>query len=147
MAESLRHDVRFALRQMKRAPGFTAAALAAIAVGIGANSTVFSFFNALQLRTVRAPGAERLVALHRVDRRVANARARLTADEYRYYREHVTTLHGVAVQDWSWTWLAHGDRSVEWQGGQVSADYFDVLESNPTSAASSAATETSRLSC
>jgi hypothetical protein len=52
MIESLRHDSRFAVRQMKRSPGFTAVAVVAIAVGIGANSTVFSFVNAIYLTTL-----------------------------------------------------------------------------------------------
>lgn len=64
MIESVRRDVHFALRQMRRSPGFTAVALAAIAIGIGANSTVFSFFNAIQLRALSTAGADRLVALH-----------------------------------------------------------------------------------
>jgi putative ABC transport system permease protein len=72
--ELIGHDLRFAARQMKRSPGFTAVALVAIAVGIGANSAVFSFFNAIYLRPSPVADANRLVALHRVDQRGTGAR-------------------------------------------------------------------------
>jgi predicted permease len=130
MIESLRHDARFAVRQMKRSPGFTAVALVAIGVGIGANSTVFSFFNAIYLSTPSAVN-ERLVALHRVDQRGTGGRENLTAADYDYLREHATAFTGLAAQNWTWTWLGHGDRSVELQGGQVSANYFAVLGVRP----------------
>jgi predicted permease len=131
MIESIRHDSRFALRQMKRSPGFTAVALVAVAVGIGANATVFSFFSAIQLSTLSVGGADRLVAVHRVDQRAAAGRQSLTAAEYDYYREHATGFTGLAAQNWTWTWLSHGERSVEWKGGQVSFNYFDVLGLTP----------------
>jgi len=67
--ELVGHDLRFAFRQMKRSPVFTAVALAAVALGIGANSAIFSFFDAIYLRTSAAADAGRLVALHRVDDR------------------------------------------------------------------------------
>jgi predicted permease len=125
--ELIGHDVRFAARQMKRSPGFTAVALAALAVGIGANSAVFSFFNAIYLRTSPVANADRLVALHRVDQDGTGAREILTVAQYDYLREHATAFTDLAAQNWSWTWLSHGERSVELQGGQVSANYFDVL--------------------
>jgi predicted permease len=125
--ELIGHDLRFAARQMKRSPGFTAVALVAIAVGIGANSTVFSFFNAIYLRTSPVADAHRLVALHRVDQRGTGAREILTVAQYDYLRQHATAFTGLAAQNWSWTWLSHGERSIELQGGQVSANYFDVL--------------------
>lgn len=131
MIESIRHDSRFALRQMKRNPCFTAVALIAIAVGIGVNSTVFSFFNAIYLSTLSVADADRLVALHRVDQRGAGGRENLTAAEYDYVREHATAFTGLAAQNWIWMWLSHGERSVELQGGQISANYFDVLGITP----------------
>jgi putative ABC transport system permease protein len=129
--ELIGHDLRFAARQMKRSPGFTAVALVAIAVGIGANSAVFSFFNAIYLRTSPVADADRLVALHRVDQRGTGAREILTVAQYDYLRQHATAFTGLAAQNWSWAWLSHGERSVELQGGQVSANYFDVLSVAP----------------
>ncbi len=131
MIESIRHDSRFAVRQLKRSPGFTAVALVAMAVGIGANSTVFSFFNAIYLSTLPVADVNRLVALHRVDQRGTGGRENLTVAEFEYIREHATGFTGLAAQNWNWVWLSHGERSVELQGGQVSANYFDLLGISP----------------
>ena len=124
--ERIGHDLRFALRQMRRSRGFTAVTLAAVALGIAANSAVFSFINAIYLRTSPAAAARGLVAIHRVDQR-SDAREILSAPQYDYVRQHATSFATLAAQNWSWVWLAHGDRSIELQGGQVSANYFDVL--------------------
>src|SRR5688500_14498893 len=125
--EMIRHDLRFALRQMKRSPGFTAVALAAIAVGIGANAAVFSFFEAIHLRTAPVADAGQLVALHRVEIDGAGARDTLSSAQYEYLRQHATAFTSAAAQHWSWTWLSHGDRSVELLGDRVSANYFGLL--------------------
>jgi putative ABC transport system permease protein len=129
--EEIRRDIRFAVRQMIRSPGFTAVALAAIAAGIGANSSVFSFLNAIYLRTSSVAEAGRLVALHQVEQGAPDARESLTAAQYDYLREHATPFTGMAAQNWTWTWLSHGERSIELEGAQVSANYFDVLGVTP----------------
>jgi predicted permease len=131
MIESVRHDVHFGIRQMLRNRGTTAAALLAIAIGVGSNSTVFSFFNAIHRRSVRVAAADQLVALHRVDRRDGERRTSLSAAEYEYYRDNVTALEAVAVQGFVWTWLSQGEQSAEWKGGYVTPNYFDVLRLTP----------------
>ena len=125
--ESITRDSQFALRQMARNPGFSAVALAAIALGIGANSTVFSFLNALQFRPAPVWQPERLAGLHRSDLRDARASGNLTASEYSHYRDAATAFTGLAAQNWAWIWFSGGERSAEWKGGQVSPNYFDVL--------------------
>ncbi|HSR51379.1 MAG TPA: ABC transporter permease [Acidobacteriota bacterium] len=63
MFESLAQDLRFALRGLIRQPGFAAAAIAVLAVGIGLNTTVFSLVNAYLLRPLPFPESERLMSV------------------------------------------------------------------------------------
>ncbi len=59
--ENLRRDMAYALRQMRRSPGFTAVVILTLALGIGANAAVFSVLNAVMLRPLDFPNANRLV--------------------------------------------------------------------------------------
>jgi len=63
LLESLIQDVRYALRTMRRSPGFTAVAVLSLALGIGANTAIFSLINALMLRMLPVQHPEQLVEL------------------------------------------------------------------------------------
>ena len=58
-------DVRYALRGLRRNPGFTAAAVISLALGIGANTAIFSLFHALMLRMLPVARPDELVSLYR----------------------------------------------------------------------------------
>ena len=62
-AENFARDVRFATRLLSRTPGFTAVALLTLALGVGANTTVFSLINGLLLRPLAVPQSDRLAVL------------------------------------------------------------------------------------
>src|SRR5437899_2377704 len=61
---SMLRDVRFAFRQLRRTPGFALVAVLTFALGIGANTAVFSVMNAVVLRFLPVSHPERLVFLH-----------------------------------------------------------------------------------
>src|SRR5437762_1318264 len=63
VAEEFARDVRYAIRGMRRAPGFTAAAVATLALSVGATSSIFSVVNATLLEQLPYPHADRIVAV------------------------------------------------------------------------------------
>jgi len=83
-------DLRFGLRMLRKNPGFTAVAVLSLALGIGANTTIFSFVNALLFRTpaVEAPG--RLLQLWQRNTKASGLEEYmpLSYPGYLYYREH-----------------------------------------------------------
>jgi putative ABC transport system permease protein len=62
--DSLRQDVIYALRGLRKSPGFSAVAILSLAIGIGANTTIFTFVNTVLLEPLPFPGSDRLVTLH-----------------------------------------------------------------------------------
>ena len=62
------NDLKFAFRQLLKNPGFTAVAVLTLALGIGANSTIFSIINSILIKPIQVPHPEQLVGLYQHDR-------------------------------------------------------------------------------
>src|SRR5439155_1333047 len=95
--DGLLQDLRFGLRMLHKSPGFTATAVLALALGIGANTTVFTVFDAVALRPRAVKDPDRLVGVYRTAE--GKDRRAFSYPDYIYYRDHTTTLSDLAM--WS----------------------------------------------
>ena len=91
----LRHNLTFAFRRLRSSPGFTAAAIVTLALGIGANTTIFSLVNAVVFRPF---GVERQNELVSFNIRTSKAQfPTLSYPDYKDYRDRNTVLSGLAM--------------------------------------------------
>jgi putative ABC transport system permease protein len=132
MLLNLRNDVRYALRTLTRNPGFAAAAIAPIALGIGINTGVFSVLNSVAWRALPVPDADALVSIYQdfrggPRRTVYGARSLFSIHEYRAYRDESHTLSGVMAYSREWTVTIGRESPREIAGILVTCNYFDVL--------------------
>jgi hypothetical protein len=129
--EQLGRDVRYALRQLRKSPGFTITATAMLAVAICANSTVFSWIDGTMLRPI--PGARDtgdLVSLQRGERSFSPTPPFSYLD-YRDLREQNHTFAGILAYHHDWITLTGGAQPERVYIANVSANYFDVLGIKP----------------
>src|SRR5215471_9849456 len=129
--EQLGRDVRYALRQLRKSPGFTITATAMLAVAICANSTVFSWIDGTMLRPI--PGARDtgdLVSLQRGERNFSPTPPFSYLD-YRDLREQNHTFAGILAYHHDWISLTGGAQPERVYIANVSANYFDVLGIKP----------------
>ncbi|HLJ78586.1 MAG TPA: ABC transporter permease [Acidobacteriaceae bacterium] len=129
--EQLGRDVRYALRQLRKSPGFTITATAMLAVAICANSTVFSWIDGTMLRPI--PGARdtsELVSLQRGERTFSPTPPFSYLD-YRDLREQNHTFAGILAYHHDWITLTGGAQPERVYIANVSANYFDVLGIKP----------------
>src|SRR6201985_1322660 len=129
--EQLGRDVRYALRQLRKSPGFTITATAMLAVAICANSTVFSWIDGTMLRPI--PGAREtgeLVSLQRGERNFSPTPPFSYLD-YRDLREQNRTFNGILAYHNDWITLTGGAQPERAYIANVSANFFDVLGIKP----------------
>src|SRR5437867_5601724 len=124
-------DLRFALRQLLKTPGFTLLALLTLALGIGLNTAIFSLINDLFLRGLPFKEPARVVHMY------SNARERnllelaVSAPRFQHYRDGQTIFDGFGGENGVPFTLTGLGNPVQLFGGKVTSNYFDVLGVRP----------------
>jgi putative ABC transport system permease protein len=125
------NDLKFALRQLRKSPGFTVVAVVTLALGIGLNTTIFSLINDLFLRGLPFKEPSRVVHLFGGDKSRDLVDIGVSAPRYIHYREGQTLFDGLAGENFfAFTLTGLGD-PVQIFGGRLTSNYFDVLGVRP----------------
>jgi predicted permease len=125
--ENLVRDIRFALRMLRKSPGFTVVAVATLGLGIGANAVVFSVLNALILHPLHVPQAESLYGIQHGN----EASSYQSYPDYIDLRDRNRSFDGLAAYDAAQVGLDAGENPSSVWIELVSGNYFDVLRLQP----------------
>ena len=130
--EWVRRDVRYAVRSLRRSPVFTTVAILTLALGIGANASIFSVLNAVLLQPFQFANAERLVVIHELVRAIKIApQTPVNAAHVEEWRQHARSFEQIAIlREMSVTLTAAGD-AERLTMGRVSASLFPMLGVRP----------------
>ena len=131
MLEDLGRDLRYGLRVLLKKPGFTSIAVLTLALGIGANATIFSLVNALLLRPVEGVEApERLVSIYTSDFSSGLYGGSSYLD-YLDFRDQADAFTGMAAFEEAIANLNFGGEAERLRGQAVTGNYFSVLGVKP----------------
>jgi putative ABC transport system permease protein len=125
MIESFLKDLRQSLRMFWQSRGFTAAAVAALALGIGANTAIFSVVNAVLLKPVPFPDPDRLVMLQTTSPQGINGGG--SPAKFMHYREQSQVLRDVAAFNTGVVNFTGGAFPEQLRSGRVTADFFRLF--------------------
>ncbi|MDQ3257178.1 MAG: ADOP family duplicated permease, partial [Acidobacteriota bacterium] len=123
-------DLRFAVRMLGKRPGFTAAAIIALALGVGANTAIFSVVNSVLLRPLPYKESERLVTIGHSYPKL-DLIAPVSAPGYVDYRDQTSVFEETAASTNASFNLTDGGEPERVQGRGVTANFFPLLGAAP----------------
>src|SRR5436309_4277749 len=123
-------DVRYGIRMLANRPGFTIAAVLILALGIGANTAVFTFMNSLFLRPLTVPDPERVVRLYGSGQDVRRFDAFSYAN-YRDLRDRSRSFEALAAHQHAAAGLSLGGDTENAYGELVTGNYFSAMRVQP----------------
>jgi predicted permease len=127
--ETLSHDLRFGFRRLIKTPGFAVIAVLSLALGIGANTAVFSLVNLILFRPLPVADPEKVVSVSAVGK--DGQFDALSYPNYLDFRDRNEVLSGLLVYRFVGVSLSRNGNNEKVWGYLVSGNYFDVLGAKP----------------
>jgi len=129
--ESLIKDIRFGIRGLRRQPGFTAVVVLTLALGIGANTAIFSVVYSVLIKPLPFPRPDRMVLLWGEDRTESDARSQVSHTDIADYRAQQTLFESITTFN-SYTPLISGTgEPARIDAALVGDDFFSVMGTQP----------------
>ena len=122
-------DLRFAFRSLRKSPGFTAVAVLTIALGLGANTAIFSFLDGVLLKPLSYPEPDRLVQLW--EKPPGGLRNGISALNFQDWQRLSTSFTAMAATTGKAATLSGRGDPRQLRLSLVSAPYFDILGTRP----------------
>jgi putative ABC transport system permease protein len=128
---SIISDAQQSLRSLLKNRGFAVVALATIALGVGANTAVFSVVNAALIRPLPFPDGDRVVAIYETVQRTALERRAVSYLDFLDWQRELRGIQAISVADYARFTMRVGEAPERLDGELISASYFDVLGVRP----------------
>jgi len=130
--ETVLQDIRYGLRTLAKSTGFTVVAMLTLALGIGANTAIFSYVNAWLIKPLPYPQADRLMVLETHDKKRGWTSEHFTsaADFFDFQKQNTSFEQTVVWTDANFNLTGDGPPALV-EGGRVSWNYFDTLGTKP----------------
>lgn len=129
--DSLLQDVRFALRLLRKSPGFTAVAMFTLALGIGANTATYSVSNTYLGNPASLPQADRVFMLMNLAPGETEGRSEVSPADFLDWRAQSRSFESVSAFEWDDLNLTGVGDPIKVQGYRVTANFFDTLRVTP----------------
>ncbi|HMF97066.1 MAG TPA: ABC transporter permease [Vicinamibacterales bacterium] len=124
-------ELRIAIRNLRRVPGFALAFVLTLGLGVGANTAIFSVINGVLLRPLPYPEADRIMHLRQPQTAAGVEDSSFSFPEVAHYRSQSKTIDQfVEFGDWTFNVLGHGEPHRA-TGGLVTANFFPMLGAQP----------------
>jgi putative ABC transport system permease protein len=129
--QTLWQDIKFALRMLRKNPGFTAVAVLTLALGIGANTAIFSVVNAVLLQSLPYKDADRLLSISQIELKSQTSGVFISYTKLTQIQEQNQTLESVGAYSPLTLSLVTEREPEVVNGARVTQDFFKVLQVSP----------------